>query len=65
MRKMLLAAAALGGLFAMTSVNASAAPYAKGQHAVPERGMVTHVDYYHNHHRYHHRHWQHNHWRYY
>jgi hypothetical protein len=65
MRKMLLTAAALGGLLAMTTVNASAAPFTAGPHVAANHGLVTNVDYYYNHHHYHHRHWQHDHWRYY
>jgi hypothetical protein len=65
MRKMLLAAAAVGGLLGLTSLNASAAPSAAGLHVAPQQGLVTNVDYYYNHHHYHHRHWHHGHWNYY
>nr|WP_294526630.1 hypothetical protein [uncultured Rhodopila sp.] len=65
MRKMLIAAAALGGLFAMTATHASAAPSAAALHVAPAHGLVTSVDYYYDHHHYHHRHWQHGHWHYY
>jgi hypothetical protein len=66
MRKILLAAVALCGLAALTSVGAVAAPSVTGVRVAPSRPLVTHVDYFdHNHHRWHHRHWEHNHWRYY
>jgi hypothetical protein len=65
MHKMLLAAAALGGLFAFTTTAALAAPSAAGVHVAPAHGLVTHVDYYYNHRHYHHRHWSHGHWHYY
>jgi hypothetical protein len=64
MRKMLLAAAVLGGLFALSS-HASAAPSATVLRVAPAPGLVTDVDYYYNHHHYHHRHWSHDHWHYY
>ena len=64
MRKVLLTAAALGGLLAVTATGASAAPVT-GLHMVPAPAMVTKVDYYRHHHHWHHRHWEHNRWRYY
>jgi len=64
MRKLLLAAAAIGGLTALTSVGAVAAPSAAGLHVVPSEPLVTNVDYWHGHHHWHHRHWDHGHWRY-
>ena len=64
MRRILLAAVALGGLTALATVDASAAPSATVVHVVPSQPLVTHVDYYHDRHRWHHRHWEHNHWRY-
>ena len=64
MRKVLLAAVALGGLLGMTSVTTVfAAPVATGLHVVPT-AQVTQVDYYYNHRHWHHRHWDHGHWRY-
>jgi hypothetical protein len=64
MRKLLLAAVALGGFTALAASGAVAAPRAEHVRIAPERPMVTHVDYYHNHHQYHHRHYGHGHWRY-
>jgi hypothetical protein len=64
MRKLLLAAVALGGFTALAASGAVAAPNAEHVHMAPGRPMVTHVDYYHNHHQYHHRHYEHGHWRY-
>ncbi len=64
MRKILLAAVALGGLTAMTSVGASAAPSAAGVHVTPSHPLVTHVQYYWHHRHWHHRRWEHHHWRY-
>jgi len=65
MRRILLAAVALGGLTALAGTGAIAAPSAAGVHVVPSRVLVTNVDYYYNHHHFHHRHWEHDHWRYY
>jgi hypothetical protein len=65
MRKLLLAAVALGGLTGLTAFGASAAPFNAGVHVAPSQPGVTHVDYYWHRHHYHHRHWEHNHWRYY
>jgi hypothetical protein len=65
MRKMLLAAAAVGGLLGLASVSASAAPSAAALRVAPDQGLVTHVDYYYNHHHYHHRRYYHDHWHYY
>ena len=65
MRQMLIAAAAVGGLLGLTSLNASAAPSAAGLNVAPGQEMVTHVDYYYNHQHYHHRRWHHEHWHYY
>jgi len=64
MRRMLLAAVALGGLTAVTTAAASAAPSAAGLHVAPPELAMTQVDYYWHHHHYHHRHWDHDHWRY-
>jgi uncharacterized membrane protein len=64
MHKLLLAAAALGGLTALTAFGASAAPSAAGLHVVPSQPMVTHVDYYYHNRHWQHRHYEHNHWRY-
>ena len=64
MRKLFLAAVALGGFTAVTMAGASAAPLGAGVHVVPARPAVTQVDYYWHHHHYHHRHWEHNRWRY-
>jgi len=65
MRRLLLAAAALGGLVALTTIEVSAAPSAIGLHPAPAQGMVTRVDYYYNHHHWHHRRWEHDRWHYY
>jgi len=65
MSRLLFAAAALGGLFALTTVEASAAPSAAGLHPAPAQAMVTPVDYYYNHHHWHHRRWEHEHRHYY
>ncbi len=43
MRKILLAAVAIGGLTALTAGGASAAPSAAGVHAMPSQPLVTHV----------------------
>ncbi len=64
MRKLLLAAVALGGLTALTVSGAIAAPVAAGIHPATSQPLVTNVDYYHGRRHYHHRHWEHNHWRY-
>ena len=64
MRKILLAAVALGGLTALAASSASAAPSAAGVHVVQSQPPVTNVDYYWHHHHWHHRHWEHNQWRY-
>jgi len=66
MHKVLLATAAMAGLFTLSTLGASAAPYSglADIHRVPAQGMVTNVDYYWHHHHYHHRHWNHDHWRY-
>jgi hypothetical protein len=64
MRKLLLVAVALGGFGVVTASGAVAAPFTAGVHATPTQGLVTHVDYYHNHQHYHHRHYEHGHWRY-
>jgi hypothetical protein len=64
MHRLLLAAAAIGGLTALTAFGAVAAPSAAGVHVTPSQPLVTHVDYWHGRHRWHHRHWEHNHWRY-
>ncbi|WP_428487746.1 hypothetical protein [Rhodopila sp.] len=57
MRKLLLASAALTGMFTLTALNASAAPATAliGVQAEPSHALVTNVDYYYNHHHYHHR----------
>jgi hypothetical protein len=64
MRRMLFAAAAIGGLTALSAFGAAAAPSAARVHAAPSHTLVTPVDYYWNHHHWHHRHWEHDHWRY-
>ncbi|MFL5254696.1 MAG: hypothetical protein ACJ8AI_17735 [Rhodopila sp.] len=65
MRKLLLTAAALGGLLGLATTGASAAPVAVERHAAPAaHAQVTPVDYYYHHRHYHHRHWEHGHWRY-
>jgi hypothetical protein len=64
MRKLLLAAAAVGGVFALTSAPASAAPSAAGLQVAPAHALVTNVDYYYNHRHWHHRRWAGGHWHY-
>jgi hypothetical protein len=64
MRKLVLAAVALGGFTALAASGAVAAPHDEHGQMAPERSRVTQVDYYHNHHQYHHRHYEHGHWRY-
>jgi hypothetical protein len=65
MRKMLLSAAVLCVVAALTSVEASAAPSAAILHVGPSHPLVTDVDYYWHHNHYHHRHWAHGHYHYY
>jgi hypothetical protein len=65
MKKLLLAAVALGGLTALTATDASAAPLAAGVHAPPaQQPGLTQVNYYWHHRHWHHRHWDHRRWRY-
>jgi hypothetical protein len=64
MRKLLLAAVALGSFTALAASGAVAQPRGERERMAPERPTMTHVDYYHNHHQYHHRHYSHGHWRY-
>jgi len=64
MRRLLLAAVALGGLTALTAGGASAAPSASGLHVAPAQPLVTRIDYYVNHHHWQHRRMDHGHWRY-
>lgn len=64
MRRMLLAAGALAGLTAMTTLHAAAAPSAAGFHAAPAQSLATNVDYYWNRRHWRHRHWHRGHWRY-
>ena len=64
MRKLLLATAAITGLFMTTALSVSAQPYNRPQ-GPDIRHAPTNVDYYWHHQHYHHRHWEHNHWRYY
>jgi hypothetical protein len=61
MRRLLLAAVALGGLTALTAPGASAAPSAAGVHVTPSQPLVTTVQW---HRHWHHRRWEHHHWRY-
>jgi hypothetical protein len=66
MRRILLSAAALGGLALGTAFAASAAPAVglEGLHqATPPAAMIQ-ADYYWHHHHWHHRRWYHHHWRY-
>lgn len=65
MGRSLRAAVAMTGLFALTALNASAAPSSdlSGVHAALSRGGATNVDYDWHHHHYHHRRWEHGHWR--
>jgi hypothetical protein len=67
MRKLLLAAAAMCGVLALTTLDVSAAPTRAMPTAqvLPGHGMATNVDYYWHHEHYHHRHWQHHYWHYY
>jgi hypothetical protein len=64
MRKLVLAAIALGGLAALGVSGASAAPSAAGIHRAQPQPMVTHTDYYWHHQHYHHRRWEHHQWHY-
>lgn len=64
MRRLLLAAAAIGGLTALTAGGASAAPTAVGLHVAQAHPTVTQVDYWYHHQHWHHRRWDHGHWRY-
>lgn len=64
MRKLLLAATVLGGLTALGTMGASAAPSAAGVYVAPSQVLVTNVDYYYNHRHWHHRHYSHGHWHY-
>lgn len=66
MRRMLVAAAAIGGL---TAFGAVAAPSVVGVHAAPAQryvtpAHVTRVDYNWHHHNWHHRRWERRRWRY-
>ena len=65
MRRLLLAAVALGGLAAFTGFGAQAAPSAglAGIHAALPSRAVTQANWYWNHRYWHHRHWHHDHWR--
>lgn len=65
MRKLLLVAAALGGLAGLGGTGALAAPAVAVPHFAPERGQVIQADYYYQHRHWHHRHWEHHHWHYY
>ena len=64
MRRFFLAAAAIGGLTALSAGGASAAPSAAVLHVTPSHPMVTHVDFWYHHRHWHHRHWDHGRWRY-
>jgi hypothetical protein len=64
MRKILLTAAAFGGLTALTTFGASAAPSAAGVHVVGSHPAVIQADYYWQHHHWHHRRWGHHRWHY-
>jgi len=64
MRRILLAAAAIGGLTALTGFGASASPSAAGLHVTPPQRLVVNVDYWNHHHHWHHRHWDHGRWHY-
>jgi hypothetical protein len=75
MRKLLLAAAAIGGMSGLAGGAMAAPGWHDGgpqmtreggsrQHVVPGESRVTPVDYYHNRHRYHHRKWHHGRWHY-
>ncbi|MGA3397790.1 MAG: hypothetical protein ABSC95_01120 [Acetobacteraceae bacterium] len=65
MRKLLLSAVAIGGLTALSSFGATAAPVvgAAGQYAVPQQHVVL-ADWYWHHHHWHHRRWWHGGWHY-
>ena len=64
MRRLLLAAVALGGLTALTTGGASAASAVADVHVAPSQPLLTHVDYYYHRHHWHHRRWEHHHWHY-
>jgi len=65
MRKFFLITAALGGLCALGSVGAQAAPFDSGLKVAPTHASATPVDYNWHHHQWHHRRWEHHHWHYY
>jgi hypothetical protein len=65
MRKLLLAAVALGSLIGLTASGAMAAPLGAGVHVAPAQPAVTDVQYYYNHRHWHHRHYEHGHYHYY
>ncbi len=66
MYKVLLAAVAMTGLFALTAVDASASPSSGliGLHVASPHALVTNVDYYWHHRRWHYRRFVHGRWRY-
>ncbi len=64
MKRVLLAAVALGGLTVLTTSGAMAAPFTAGVHVAPTQPAATQVDYYWHRRHWHHRRWWHHHWRY-
>jgi hypothetical protein len=64
MKRLFLVAVALGGLAALATSGANAAPLAAGIHAAPTQPVVTQVDYYWHRHYWRHRHWYRHHWHY-
>jgi uncharacterized membrane protein len=64
MKRLLLAAAALAGLTALTATGGSAAPFNAGARVAPAQPTATQVNYYWHHRHWHHRHWEHRRWRY-
>jgi hypothetical protein len=65
MRKVLLATAAITGLFMTTALSVSAQPYNRPVPGPELHHAPVNADYYWHHQHYQHRHWEHNHWRYY
>ena len=64
MKKLLLAAVALGGLTALIAPAATASPAAAGVHVAPSHSGVTQINYYWHRRHWHHRRWEHHRWRY-
>jgi hypothetical protein len=64
-RRILLAAAAIGGLTALTAFGAAAAPVAGvATQVAPAPQHIVQADWYWHHRHWRHRRWEHHHWRY-